>query len=164
MDDLQQAVNASPYNEGPHRAVPQSGDEHGGQQVGVRANIAFPVAPQADVNVIADPPGQRDVPAAPELLRAPAYVWGFEVIREAHAHHDAEPDGHVRVGREVVVDVEAERISRHPGLGPGQGGAFVEQFFHDRGQLVGDDDFLDHPDREQIDAESDVVPGDFLLG
>lgn len=104
------------------------------------------------------------MPAAPELAWVSAQVRGSEVVGEPHAHHDAQTDRHVGVGGEVVVNVKTERVRGHPRFGAGEGAAFVEQVLDDRGQLVGDDHFLDHADREQVDAEADVVPGDAFAG
>ena len=163
VNHLHQPVQAAPKDKRPHGAVPQPGDEHGRHEVDIRPGSALAVAPQRYVDVVADPAGQRDVPASPELGGAGAQVRRPEVVGKPHAHHDAEPDGHIRVGGKVIVYVKTERVRCHPRFGAGQGFTFVKQFLHDGRKLVGDDDFFDHADDKQVHAVTDVAPGDFLF-
>ena len=74
VNHLHQPVQAAPEDERPHGAVPQPGDEHGRHEVDIRPDRSLAVAAQRYVDVVADPAGQRDVPAAPELGGAGAQV------------------------------------------------------------------------------------------
>ena len=55
------------------------------------------IAAEGDVEVVAEPPGERDVPAlAPELGEALGVHGRVEVTGEAVAdHHQGQPNGHV---------------------------------------------------------------------
>jgi hypothetical protein len=86
--------------------VPQAAEQQDDRKVGVRPGLAQPDSPERDVQVVAQQRGQRDVPAPPELRDGLADVGGVEVLGEDPAHHQAEPDGHVRVGAEIEVNLE----------------------------------------------------------
>ena len=63
-------MQQAPDDEVPARAVPEAAEEEHGDQVDVAARRADAVAAERDVEVVAEPGRQRDVPAPPELLDA----------------------------------------------------------------------------------------------
>jgi hypothetical protein len=73
---------ATPDHEGPRRAVPQATEQHREEQVAVGAAPAVRVASERDVEVVAQPPRQRHVPPAPELLQRARGVGPVEVAGE----------------------------------------------------------------------------------
>ena len=70
-----------------------------------------------DVDACAQPRGERDVPALPELGERQRDVGLAEVLLEHEAEHRAEPDCHVRVPGKVEVDLDRVRESACPGEG-----------------------------------------------
>jgi len=78
-EQQQQPVNAAPDDEGPGRAVPQAAEQHGEEEIHVCAGVAQAVAAERDVQVVAQPGGERDVPAPPELARVAREVGLLEV-------------------------------------------------------------------------------------
>ena len=76
-DDQVQPVQPAPQHEVPGGAVPQPAQQHRRHQIDVAPHLAVPVAAERDVDVIAQEPAQRDVPAAPEVgdVRAPCTGW-----------------------------------------------------------------------------------------
>ena len=81
----------------------------------VHAPRRHAVAAERDVEVVAEPGRQRDVPAPPELGEALRDVRVVEVLEEAEPEHPAEPDRHVRVAGEVEVDLERVAERAEPG-------------------------------------------------
>ena len=116
LDDQERAVQQAPDHEVPARAVPQAAEEEHRDQVAVHPRRRHAVAAERDVEVVAEPGRQRDVPAPPELLHRVGDVRLAEVLREAEAEHPAEPDRHVRVAGEVEVDLQRVADDPEPGV------------------------------------------------
>ena len=104
------AVQAAPYDEVPRSAVPESAQQHGQNQVDVGTYLAFPVTAQRNVEVIAQPGGQGDVPAVPEIGHAVRLIGGIEVDGETEAQQQGDTDGHVAVTREVAVYLQGVAV------------------------------------------------------
>ena len=85
-------------------------------QVDVGAPRAAAVAAERDVEVVAQPRRQADVPAPPELLEVRAAIRRAEVLGQREAEHLRRADRDVGVRREVEVDLErvARRRRRAP--------------------------------------------------
>ena len=96
-------------------AVPQSADRHDDDGVEHLAWHAISVASEeADVEVVPEKRGQRDVPTAPEILDTTGEVGVSKILGEAHAHHEGNTDGHIGVPREIEVNLEAVGEYRLP--------------------------------------------------
>ena len=99
-------------------------------------------AAERDVDVVAKPGRERDVPAAPEVGRAVRDVGMVEVDDQLEAEPARHAAGDVRVGGEVGVDLDAEREDADPEqlerriLVP-------EDPAGDDGDVVGDDQLLE---------------------
>src|SRR5262245_6500339 len=92
----------------------QEEDEH---EVEVRPARTRAVATERDVQIVAKPVRERDVPPAPEVLDRLGDIRIVEVLEDSESEHPAEPDGHVRVAGEVEVDLERvadDAQPRHP--------------------------------------------------
>ena len=83
----QDTVIQSPNDEGPSRSVPQSAQCHDKDDI---ADITL-VSAQRNVDVVANPKRQRDVPAAPELSNVQRFVGPFEVLGKGKPEQSAEP-------------------------------------------------------------------------
>ena len=111
----QHAVVQAPEHERPAGPVPQAAEEEDGQQVEIDPRLRDPAAAQRDVDVVAEPGGERDVPAPPEVLHGAGDVGIVEVLDELEAQHPPQPDGHVRVAREIEVDLQRVGDRAEPG-------------------------------------------------
>src|SRR5438105_9450758 len=99
-------MEAAPNDEGPFGAVPQAAEEHRRQQVDALAGKAFPVAAKGtDIEIIAQPAGQADVPAAPEILERPRAIGLVEIDRKTVTQQGRNSDRHVAIGGEIAVDL-----------------------------------------------------------
>ena len=74
-------MDGAPNHERPIRAVPQTAQEHRGQQVGIGSYAAAVTAAERDVQIIAQPGGQRDVPPAPKIAEAYGDKWAVEILK-----------------------------------------------------------------------------------
>ncbi len=84
-DRLPHAVVEAPEHEGPRGAVPQAAEHHRRDDVHVGAGLARLRPAERDVEVVAQPPRQRHVPSAPEVLQRPRRVRPVEVLGELEA-------------------------------------------------------------------------------
>ena len=66
--DQEQALVDAPEHERPGRAVPEAAEDHRQHQVAVGPQRAAAAAAQRDVEVVAQPVREADVPAVPEVL------------------------------------------------------------------------------------------------
>ena len=105
----------APDHEGPVGAVPEPAQDHHRHQVDVGADGPAAVPAERDVEIVAQPVRQRDVPASPELGDGPADIGEAEVLQEVEAHHLPQADRHVRVAGEVEVELEHVRDRPRPG-------------------------------------------------
>ena len=65
-------MEGAPEHEGPGRPVPQPAEQHREQEVHVGARLPPAVSAERDVEVVAQPGREADVPALPELPRVRA--------------------------------------------------------------------------------------------
>src|ERR1035438_6643943 len=65
----------------------------------------LPAAAQGNVEVVAQPTGERDVPAPPEVRHAGRQVRTPEVDREVKSEQLGHADGHVRVAGKIEIDL-----------------------------------------------------------
>ena len=94
---LVQAVEQTPYNKGPVRAVPQAAHRKHGDHVELGTQKAAPAAAQGKIQVLPEPGGEGDVPFFPEILHRGGQVGGAEVFRDGKAQHFRSAHGHVGI-------------------------------------------------------------------
>ena len=129
-----QAVQSAPDHEGPAGAMPEAAEQHRRHQRRIRAALAVTIAAERNVEIVAQPRRQRDVPAPPEIGEADRRVRKAEVVRhrEAQAHRRA--DRRRRIAGEVAEDLAAERERRDPGVERAWNLVRVIDFFRDLGR------------------------------
>ncbi len=138
--------------------MPQPAQQHDDRQVCVSAVPALAVAAQGNVEVIAKPGGQRNMPSSPELGDRLADVGRVEVLGEHEPHHQPQADRHVGVGRKVEVDLEGIGDGADPGVG-GADRTGVEAHVRDLAAGVGQHHLLGQAHREQRYAPAELLEG-----
>src|SRR5271165_266953 len=116
VEHQEQAIVRAPYDIGPCRAVPEAGGKEAYPKIDIDARRRDAIAAQRDVEILADPGGKRDVPAAPELGDAAGDVRHVEVLPQTETEHAGDTDCHVGISREVEVDLEREAENSTPGV------------------------------------------------
>ena len=86
--------------------MPETRQEPNGKQIENMAQLAHAVSAQGYVDVIAEEGGQGDVPTPPEIRHRIRSVGIREILAVVEAHHEAHADGHIRVGREIQIDLQ----------------------------------------------------------
>src|SRR5262249_16789513 len=104
------AVDGSPDQERQIGAVPQPAEQHGEKQIAIGATAALRVTSEGNIEIVAQPSAQADVPASPEVLEALREIRLAEVDHEMEAAQLRGPAGDVAVAAEVAVDLPGERV------------------------------------------------------
>src|ERR1700722_1463756 len=76
----------------------------------------MPVAPERDVEIVAQELRQRHVPAAPEIDDAYRLVRRIEIQRQEYAEHQRDSDRHVGIAGEVEIQLKGIGQRADPGL------------------------------------------------
>lgn len=160
VDHQEHAVQRAPDHEGPGGAVPEAAQQHREEQVQVAPGRPLAVAAQRHVEIVAQEVRQRDVPAPPEFDDVGRLVGRAEIQRKLHAQAQRQADRHVRIAREVEIDLQrvgerAEPCGVERGLD-----ALVHAVEHHVGVLahrVGDQQLLGEAEGEDRNAERHLV-------
>ena len=99
-------MEESPEDEGPADAVPEATEEKDDDGVEVACTLPAGGVGEGEVDVVAEPVGEGDVPAAPEVGDVEGLVGAVEVVGDGEAEEEAEAHGDVGVAGEVEVDLE----------------------------------------------------------
>ena len=125
--DEQHKEPQAPRDECPVGPVPEARERPDEKEVQNIARAGAAVAAEGNVDIVAEPRGERDVPAPPELGDAAGDIGIVEVFKKVEAEHPAKADGHVGIGGKVEVDLKrvgdgAEPRKGHRGGDGGKGG------------------------------------------
>ncbi len=151
-------MDASPDEESPRGAVPETAEEHGEEKVPIGTRVAEAITPEGDVEVITQPRGKGDVPATPEVGQGSCEVGRVEIFREDEAEHEAKADGHVGVSAEVEVDLHRVTDSAEPCVGGSPLGS-VEGDVSDVSAGVRQNDFFGESEEEKERAAREMAGG-----
>ena len=99
FNNLEKPVQQSPKHKMPGRAVPQSANPKGYEQIQGRPPGS--AAPQGDIQVVFEPGGQRNMPAPPEIPDGSGEIGVAKVDREIKAQDPGRADGYIRVAGKV---------------------------------------------------------------
>ena len=155
------AVEQSPENEGPADAVPEAAEEKDDDGVEVAGALPAGGVGEGEVDVVAEPVGEGDVPAAPEVGEVEGLVGAVEVVRDGEAEEEAEAHGDVGVAGEVEVDLEGVGVDADEDLGTAVEGGGVEDAVGDVvGEEVGDEEFFDEAGGDEEEGAAALGRGE----
>src|SRR5713101_7597745 len=107
-------MQPAPHHETPRGAMPQSANEHRQHEVDVGSCLAAPIPPQRDVEIIAEPGGKGEVPAAPEIGKANGGIRQMKVIFQDKSQTQRCPNRTQRVSGKIKEDLPRERERADP--------------------------------------------------
>ena len=96
--------------------MPNACSCHGDNQVAAGAAYAVTVAAKRDVEIVAEPSGERDVPSMPELREVAAVIGEGKVLAQTDAEHCCNADADVAVAAEIQIDLHGETNKSHQAL------------------------------------------------
>ena len=144
--------------------MPEAADEKHDQIVQNRAALALAAAAQRDVEIVAEPRRERDVPAVPEVPHRGREERLAKVLHQRHAHDLRRADGDVGVAAEVAVDLEREQHARERHGAAGLSGGSIEHGIHEERQPVGDDHLDEQAPRHAREPCADALSVKALVG
>ncbi len=156
LHNHEEGMVQAPANERPVRTVPYTAQEHDHEQIKVQTFLAHAVTAEGDVEVIAEPARERNVPALPEFGNAPRAVRAVEVAREMEPEHQAETDCHIRIRREVEVNLEHVGKATPPAI-QHAGGVRRKHAVGDDAHLVREENLFGESEAEEHDAAHEVL-------
>src|SRR4051794_7366012 len=95
FDDQEQPVKEAPDDERPVRTVPEAAQEEHEDEIEIQPSGGRPVSAEWDIDVVAEPGGERHVPSPPEVLDRLGDIRIVEILREMKPEHATETDCHV---------------------------------------------------------------------
>ena len=113
MERQRNTMHHTPKHKVPRRAMPQSAQKHGDNEIDILPNLPFTVAAQRDIKIVPQPAGERDVPPTPELRYGSGLIGRVEVGVEMKSQQQGNADGHVAISREVAVDLQGIAVDAH---------------------------------------------------
>ena len=156
----QQAVQQAKGHILPRSAVPQAGQDKNDHQVAAGAGQAAAAAAQGNVEVIPEPAGKRDMPAAPVFAHALGKVGVIEVFRQVQPEKAADADGHIAVAGKVKIQLHhVSQIPQHQVGGRHGGGGHRCHPLVDERQLVGNQGLFGEAENKALDAIAEAVDG-----
>src|SRR5437667_1458957 len=106
-----QAVQRTPDDKRPGRAVPQPADQKRQDQVSIKIDAPFSNSAYRDEDVIEQPVGKGNVPAAPEVAQRRGPVRRVEICGQLEAQQQSRSDRDIRVTGKVAVDLQSVTVN-----------------------------------------------------
>ncbi len=97
LRNLQQTVQTAPDDVGQAASVPEPAHQKCDHQIQAVTPFRHPVAAERDIDIVSEPCGERNVPAAPELLDRKGEVGAFEIGHQIDPEQLGTADGNIRV-------------------------------------------------------------------
>src|SRR5213078_2856771 len=125
-------------------------ERHDHEEIADCQERAAAVAAERDVEIVAQPRREGDMPAPPELTKAGGDVRHAEVLRDLEAEQARAADGDVRVTGEVEVDLEGEGVRPEPQLGRVALPGVVEDKIRQRRDVVRQRHLLKEAENDEV--------------
>ena len=90
-------MQETPHDERPGGSMPQPAEQHRQHQIAAGLPRSGAVATQRNIQIVAQPRREADVPAAPELARGDREIGKEEVLGQVKAHPTRHTAGDRRV-------------------------------------------------------------------
>ena len=95
--------------------MPQSTDSKYNDDIDIRSDFSFPIASKREIEIVAEPVGERDMPSCPKILEGSRQIRFVEISAQFEPEQTGCADGDLRIGRKVKVELEGEENGGHQG-------------------------------------------------
>ena len=92
-----EAVEGAPQHERPRGSMPQPPQQHGQQKIPIRLPRAVTISAQGNIEIVAQPRREADMPPPPELRRTSRNVRQVEVQHNIKTQETSRAPGNIRV-------------------------------------------------------------------
>lgn len=151
-------MDEAPHHESPIGPMPKPRDQEDDE--GVSNGLPFPNTgpPKWDVQVIAEPRGQGDVPSPPKFSDVTGEIGRFKIRHQANAKEPCGPNGDVAVPTEISINLEGKTNGAKHQSWSAVILVVVEDVVDKNGTRIRNDDFLEHaPEDEPQSADGKVM-------
>lgn len=149
MDGEPNAVQSSPNEEHQGTAVPDTGSQHRDKQTETSAHNPVSIASERDIEIVAEPGRERNVPSVPEIREVAAAIGEGKILAQTDAKHGCDTDADVAVTAEIQVDLHGEAKKSHQTFEAGESIWRREYPIVVLGNIVGDYGFLDDAQNDE---------------
>lgn len=133
----------TPKEESPVGAMPKTADEKDDEGVAEDFALRDTATAEGDIDIVAEPGGEGDVPTAPEFGDVATEIGYVEIATQLKTKEFGTAYGTIAIAREIAVDLD----SKEEGSQPKRGGAGLSEIVPNRVDIptttVGDDHFLE---------------------
>ena len=147
----------TPQDVVPGGSVPQAAQDHRDHQVAVGQQLVAPASSQRNVEVIAKPAGEADVPATPELTRIRGEIRLVEIEHQVDAHQLRDSAGDVGVAGKIAVNLHGEQDRPKNNIGPGDVTCAEVDRIDRSGDSVSNRDFLEQSPKDEECSLRDLL-------
>src|SRR5699024_10746099 len=149
----QQTMEQTEHHILPGSTMPQSGQDKDDYQVPAGTGQTAAAAAQGNVQVIPEPAGQRNMPAAPVFAHALGQVGIIEVFGQFQTKEAADADGHIAVTGKVKIQLQhVGNVAQHQNGGRQRFGRDGNNPLIDQCQLVCNQGFFGKAKDKPFDA------------
>ena len=104
-----QGVKSSPGYESPVGTMPHAAEQKDDESVDHDAAFGHAAASKGNIDVVAEPSGERYVPTTPEFGDIAAEIWYIEIAAQTDAEQFGAADGDIAIAREVAINLNREQ-------------------------------------------------------
>src|SRR5260370_42656765 len=97
-------------DKGPICAVPETGENHGDEEITRGFPLAMRASAEGNVQIIAKPGAQADVPAPPEILKTIGEEGLAQIHHKVEAQQLRAAAGDIAVTAEISVNLKGDRL------------------------------------------------------
>ena len=137
--------------------VPEPTEQEDGENISHPKRARYSVSAQGSVEVIPKPGGERDMPAPPEICHRIREIGTPEIGHQVVAHDASCTDGHIRVAREVAINLNGKENCCENQEGCRVAARTRVDRVDNHGQAVGDDHFLDQTPEDELKPLNDSL-------
>lgn len=125
-------------------------------------NRPWRLPPRGDIQKVAQPRTERDVPAPPKIHNTCGFVGRIKAFGQLEAQHEAKAHGHVGIARKVKIQLKRVAQRTKPRLAAAERKGFfggVEHRVGVQGDAVGQQNFFDHAHGKERKAPGQIIRG-----
>src|ERR1022692_2847642 len=97
--------------------MPQAAQQHRQQQIAIGIKFPVTIAAERDIEIIAKPGTQTDVPTPPEILNAISQIRLAEIHNEMKSHQLGTPARDAAVPAEIAINLPSEGVRSRSNTG-----------------------------------------------
>ena len=171
----EEGMICAPGNKRPVRAMPETGEEEDGKSVADDDKFLVTVwildigryfrtrAAERYIDVIAEPSGQRYMPASPKLRYVTGEIRIVEVTHQFDSKEFSRADGNIRIAGEIAVDLERKENGCKQQSRAGLGVVCCPDLVHVRRAVVGYHYFLEQAPEDLAHSIGRLVVREFAV-